>query len=102
MVQEEEGLGLGLALALVGADLRGAPVPYSWCNNGGMRRVRKKKRWRKEEKWREKRRKKKSAPPSIVFCIRHLALAPVECVGEATTFLWMVLLAGPGQQEAHT
>lgn len=31
-----------------------------------------------------------------------LALALAECLGEATTFLWMVLLAGPGQQEAHT
>jgi hypothetical protein len=36
-----------------------------------MGRVREKKRWRKEEKWREKRKKKRSAPPLIVFCIRH-------------------------------
>jgi hypothetical protein len=36
-----------------------------------MGRVREKKRWRKEEKWREKTKKKRSAPPSIVFCILH-------------------------------
>jgi hypothetical protein len=37
-----------------GADLQGGleglQPPYSWCNNGGMGRVREKKRWRKEEK----------------------------------------------------
>jgi len=51
--------------------LGGLQPPYCWCINGNMGRVREKKRWKKEEKIERWWKKKRSAPPSILFCIRH-------------------------------